>query len=267
MSFDGERVPLPGDIYLCSLEGAAEYDATGGTVATLNFTATGSGLTGNGPWTAVHDVAHAVADTSAGAKGGVKIYVMNAGYGPSAPERDLTDADDGQVAIRGIAQFNGYVDLQGRPNDAGATVEVYNQATRAGSVKLATATSAAGGAYTTSYEGTNLLTIGTTYWLQVDAPGYLPTTVLYSTGATDWANSKVLTTRALTTLANLKLLGGDANDDNKVDITDVGMIGGDYGLTSGFTSGSDVNVDGQVDILDLVLAAGNYDLDSSPWMP
>jgi hypothetical protein len=259
--------------YRCTL--GAEYDANGGTVATFNFTATGSGLTGDGPWTTYFDVIDT--DTSAGAIGGVKVYVNNAGYGdPSDSVRGITDTDDGQIDITGIAQFTGFVDLQGRPNDSGATLEVYDQQPKAGATLLATGASASGGAYTTVLVGTDLLTVATTYWLQIDAPYYLPTTVMYEdlsaptpvVAPLDWAHSHALSTRPLTTLATVKLLGGDATDDDLVDILDLGLIGGVFGKAPGapgYDADADVNGDGQVDILDLVLAGGNYSMDHSPW--
>ncbi|MGQ9586634.1 MAG: right-handed parallel beta-helix repeat-containing protein [Anaerolineae bacterium] len=246
--------------YRCNLQHPdAEYDADGGVVATFHFTAEDNGgLTGNGPWTATFDLSHALTGTSAGAIGGVRVFVNNAGFGsPSASERDITDANDGQIDIRGIGQFTGYVNLQGRTDDSGAGVRVYDQQARAGSTELANATSNSEGAYTTSYVGSHLLTVGTTYWLQVDAWLYLPTT---AASATDWAHSHALDTRPKTTLNTPTLRGGDATDDDTVDITDAACIGRDFGGSPGVcstTGTSDVTGDGLVDILDLVLVASD----------
>ena len=280
-AFDGNCTALTGNdpsggvlYYRCTLDPALDTD--GGDVFTLNFTAEDSDASesGNdGPWTQYFDVSHEETYTSAGAAGGVKIYVNNAGYGaPSITDRVITDTDDGEVTITGIAQYTGFVDLQGRANDSGAAIEVYNQAAKASVTKLASATSSAGGGYTTSYISPNLLTIGTTYYLLVDRALYLPTT---AAAATVYAQSRGLDTRPLTTLLNVKLLGGDATNDNVIAVTDATCIGGDYSKTSGFTecggagSGgtSDVNGDNVVDILDLVLMGGNYDLTFSPWTP
>ena len=86
--------------------------------------------------------------------------------------------------------------------------------------------------------------------------------------ATNWAQSKVLSTRPLTTLSNVVLLGGDGTDDDTIDISDASCIGSDYGTTNNSCAGdSDVNGDGVTDILDLVLMGGNYGLNASPWTP
>jgi hypothetical protein len=76
-------------------------------------------------------------------------------------------------------------------------------------------------------------------------------------------------TRPLTTLNNVVLLGGDATDDDTIDISDATCIGNDYGTSTSTcgTGSSDVNGDGVIDILDLVLMGGNYGLSDSPWTP
>ena len=86
---------------------------------------------------------------------------------------------------------------------------------------------------------------------------------------TPWA----LLHRPFTTLSTVLLLGGDANNNEQIDILDATCIGNDYDKTSGFSNcgdpqgSSDVNGDGIVDILDLVLMGGNYAATSSPWSP
>ncbi len=253
--------------YRCQLLApAAQQDVVGATVATFNFTALpGSGA---GPWTTYLDISALPADTSGAAVGGAKIYVNNAGYGaPSTPGRDITDTDDGAVKITGIAQFTGFIDLQGRTNESGAAVQVFDQELKAGATQYAGAASAAGGAYTTAYIAPNLLTVGSTYWLLVDRPLYLPTTAV---AASSYADSQTLTTRPTTALGTVVLLGGDATDDNLIDVLDASCIGSAYGQAPGVCNGtgsSDVNGDGSVNILDLSLMGGNYAVASSPWAP
>jgi len=267
--------------YYCSLSTGPEWDAeTGvgvsdGTIATFNFTADlpGEAAEDDGYWESFFDVFHDPSDTSSAAVGGVKVYVNNAGFNaPSTSVRDITDTDDGVVRIDGIANFAGFIDLQGRGNDSGGTLQVFDQETILGSTEYANGSSASSGKYTTSHLSTYLLTIESTYWFQADASLYLPTTAVdtspsYPTLPTLYTNGDVLEDRPLTGLLNVQLLGGDANDNDVIDITDAGCIGDDYGVSPSVCGSgtSDVNGDGKVDILDLTLMGGNYDLVSSPW--
>lgn len=265
----------------CSRRGPdADANGMAQTISTLHFTAN-TGMVGDGPWPGVFDLSVLPADLSAGARGGIKVYVNNGGFGaPSAlPGHTITDANDGEIIINGLANYTGYVDLQGRSNDSGAAVEVYNQATKAGATELANASSAAGGAYTTVYIVPNQLVIGTTYYLFADRALYLPTTQMavgYYTPVVplDWTHSKPLATRPLTSLTKVVLLGGDATNEDVVNIGDATCIGSNYGGAAAACGGgnppgnnADVTGDGVVNILDLVLMGGNFDLTSSPWTP
>lgn len=262
--------PTPGVIaYRCQLlDPTPAFSATAGTVATFNFTVAGG--SGDGPWTSTLDIAHAVADTSAAAAGGSRIFVNNAGYGaPSVTARDITDTDDGAVTITGISQYKGFVDLQGRTTETGATIKVWNQTTVAGATQMAQAASAASGAFTTAYVAPQVMTVGTEYWLHVDRRLFLATT---AKSATSFAHSKLLTTRPTTALATVVLLGGDATNDEIVDVNDATCIGGGYAAApvvcgDDSTGTSDANEDGVVDVLDLSLMGGNYGKTSSTWTP
>jgi hypothetical protein len=78
------------------------------------------------------------------------------------------------------------------------------------------------------------------------------------------------TTRVLHALENYSapathLLGGDANNDAQIDISDLTCIGGSFGSVAvlcGTAGSSDINADGVVNILDLVLTGSNYGLAS-----
>jgi parallel beta-helix repeat protein len=267
--------------YHCHLElYEAERDVVGETILTMNVTAGGGGLPSTGsPWDAPFDISHLEAENSAGAVAGVKIWVNNAGYGlPSLPERDLTDADDGKLVITGIANYRGFVDLEGRANDSGAHVQVYSVADKMTSILLADAYSASSGAYYTAHLAPNVLLLGNTYSLFIDRDLFLPTTVMAVDAnlnpippiPTVWYHSKLLSVAPYTPLNMVLLLGGDANNDDVIDILDAGCIGGDYSLTPGVcgTGGtSDVNGDGVVDMLDLSLMGTNYTKNYSPWNP
>ncbi|MBU4224407.1 MAG: hypothetical protein KKC71_01120 [Chloroflexi bacterium] len=65
------------------------------------------------------------------------------------------------------------------------------------------------------------------------------------------------------TASATRLLGGDANNDRLIDLSDLTCIGGSFGGapdTCGATGSSDINADGAVNILDLVLPGSNYGL-------
>lgn len=269
--------------YRCSLEyPTPEFTASGGTIMTLTFTTNVGSLPGNGPWITTFDISSDPVDTSAGAVGGAKVWVNNAGYGaPSAAGRDITDGDDGQITINGAANYTGFVDLQGRSNDSGALVQVLDQSDKTASIELANATSAPGGGYTTAYLPSKFLTVGQTYYLFIDRELYLPTTIMMTDPnlippppvPTDWAHFKLLSQRPLTPLSTVILLGGDAVSDDLIDILDAGCIGSAYNAstpnatTCSGQGSSDVNADTYTNLYDLTLMGGNFTLNSSPWTP
>jgi hypothetical protein len=261
--------------YCNRLSPAADAGGAGMLVNTINFLVDpDSSRDGQDSWTTYLDLKHNDG-LSAAARDGIKAWVDNAGFGaPSAAGRDITDTQDGTIVIAGLAQYTGYIDLQGRTNDSGAKLNVYNQATISGATLLADATSASSGAYTTVYQALKRLVIGDTYYFQVDRALYLPTTRTFfdplvpsDPAPTDWADFKLLSDRPTTLLQNVVLLGGDATDDNLINVNDAGLIGGAYGdaVTCAAGACADVTGDGKVDILDLTLMGGNYEKTSSPW--
>ena len=86
-------------------------------------------------------------------------------------------------------------------------------------------------------------------------------------------NLQVVQTNVLvygaTRLPGVTLAAGDANNDNKVDIGDFGVLvnayGGDAGFTgSGYDARANFNYDGVVDIADFGLLVNNYGSQGSP---
>lgn len=138
--------------------------------------------------------------------------------------------------------IDGTVDLQGRSDESGAVV------------------TALPGGYddTTDSAGDYAVTQVPpgTYTVIVEMARYLDATkggVLVNAGA-------------VTTLGQVKLLGGDANDDDIINILDLSIIGGAFGTSPPSNAKGDINDDGTVNILDLVLAGGNYTKTSPvPW--
>ncbi len=240
------------------------YTQAGSVLAILSFTAENNGgLLDPGPWTTHLDI-KALTSASA-AIGGVKVFVNNAGYGASA-QLPIDDSQDGQINITPTGQFTGFIDLQGRPNETGGTVTVYDSSTVGSAIALAAGTSNSGGSYTTSGIAGAFLPLGQTFWLYADAPLFLPTTADVDLV---YAHSAVLTIRPLTLLNPLMLRGGDATDNNFVNILDATCIGTDFGgvISTCSTGNSDVNADGVINVLDLTLMGTNWQHAYSEWTP
>jgi hypothetical protein len=232
-----------------------EFD--GGTIGVVNFDAIDAG-------SSTLDIDHV--ETTSAALGGVKVFVNNAGFNaPTIPARDITDTDDGQ--INNSATFTGFIDLQGRSNDSGGVMQVYD--TASGTTLMSQGTSGAGGGYLTTPVASNVLLVGSTYWFYADRDLYLPTTANFP--ASPSTHSKLASVSS-TLLNILVLFGGDATNDNFINIQDAGCIGGDYQTAGGICvlagSHSDVNGDGIVNIQDLALMGGNWMRTfSGPWTP
>ena len=260
--------PVTGQLtYRCNLAPPptpSGYTMAESLIASLNFTAENNGsLIDPGPWMTNFDLDEQT--TTAGAVGGVRVFVNNAGYGAS--ERPpIDDSDDGEVVIGPVGNFGGFIDLQGRSNDSGGTLTVYDDDDVGTATALAAGTSNSAGSYATSGIAGALLPLGDTYWLYVDAPLYLPTTadpdLLY-------AHSAVLTDRPVTPLNLVLLRGGDATDNNFVNVLDATCIGTDFGgtISTCVTGHSDVNADGSINILDLTLMGSNWQHGFSEWTP
>jgi len=153
---------------------------------------------------------------------------------------------DGEIVVLGWSDLEGTVELQGRsgPDWDGAVITATNGYTYNTTV--------------TNLDGTWCVAevIAGTYTVEVEMERYLDAS---KTGVVVGDDSTV-------TLSQVKLLGGDANDDDYINIQDLSLIGGAFGTTSGdpnWNGKADINDDGTVNILDLVLAGGNYH-ESSP---
>ena len=169
-----------------------------------------------------------------GALGGVNIYVDS--------------VTDDTLTILGTTTVSGVVDLQGRDNDSGAVVDPLAGVTYG--YDPSPVTTGPWGTYSFSNMTDD------TYTFKIEMARYLD------------ASAVVVVSGDTMTLNKAILLGGDVNDSDEIDITDLSSIGGKFGETvNPATTPQDINYDGLVDILDLVLAAGNYGLTSSPWTP
>jgi len=191
----------------------------------------------------------------------VTFHVKDAGYGNSdmtLTEVKLTDIVSDRITPEGTewdrievldtATVSGPVDLQGRANDSGAVVSFTNAGYPA-----------FGASDTTDVDGDYDVRVpkATGWDITIEMVRYLDASAV---GQSLGGDSH--------TLSEAYLLGGDANDDDIINILDLSAIGGKFGMTvNPATTAADINYDGVVNILDLVLAGGNYMKTESPWTP
>lgn len=160
-------------------------------------------------------------------------------------------AQFGWLELYGTGNLAGSVDLQGRSNESGAVVTIISVGGH-----TAWTTTVVNGSW--SFTGIPAVS----YQVNIEQERYLDA----QKGAA--GSGVVVTAGGTTTLNQVKLLGGDANDDDLVDISDATIIGGEFGKSGGGISDfrADINNDGTVDIMDLVLFGGNYSKTSPvPW--
>lgn len=151
-----------------------------------------------------------------------------------------SDSIPGSILILPMSVITGQVELQGRTNWSGAVAAAWPGG--------ASGTSDASGFYT--------ITVPTdTYSITVEMERYLD------------AERVFVLVRGENTLPNVLLLGGDADEDDLVDVSDITIITGLYGFhVDPLTERADINADGEVDISDITLASGNYWCTSPvPW--
>jgi hypothetical protein len=165
------------------------------------------------------------------------------------------NAGTGTITVYGMATITGTVALQGRttPITAGTVTLTDVSATFAPTTTTFDATTGMFTAIVPSLMG------GTNYTVLASHSLYLGSQ----------KTNVVVTPNDTPNIGNTQLLGGDAVYDGVIDISDLGCIGGAFGgapTTCGGLGGSDINADNIVNILDLVLAGGNYGLNSpQPW--
>lgn len=155
------------------------------------------------------------------------------------------------LTLYGLGNLAGSVDLQGRTVESGGTVSILNAA---GYLASTTIDDAGLWSFTNIPAGS--------YQVNIEMARYLDA----QKGAD--AGGVTVPSGGTNTLTLVKLLGGDANDDDLVDVSDASIIGGMFGLSgAGLTDvRADINNDGIVNILDLALMGGNYNKVSPvPW--
>lgn len=143
-----------------------------------------------------------------------------------------SDSIPGSILILPMSVITGQVELQGRTNWSGAVAAAWPGG--------ASGTSDASGFYT--------ITVPTdTYTITVEMERYLDAERVFAL------------VRGENTLPNVFLLGGDASDNDVINIVDLSYIGAMYGSTvDPLTERADINADGRVNLIDILAAAVNY---------
>jgi hypothetical protein len=163
---------------------------------------------------------------------------------PSLATRDgdriIPSVTAGTIRVLPKAVVNGSVQLQGRSDWSLAEVSMLPS----------------GLTQTTGADGLYSFTLRVdTYTATVEMERYLDAERVFTL------------TRGLNLLPMVRLLGGDVNSDDWIDILDISAIGGKYGFTvDPLTENADINADGKIDILDISVTGGNFWVGSPvPW--
>jgi uncharacterized repeat protein (TIGR01451 family) len=154
---------------------------------------------------------------------------------------------DGTLNVLATGTLEGTVDVQGRADESGAEVCAW----QVGAEPECTTTDAAG------YYSFSLP--ADTYDVFVEMARYLDAEKA----------AQVVVAGGTTTLCQVKVLGGDANDDDVINILDLSFIGFRFDRSigdPGWDVRADINNDGTINILDLVGAGANFGKTSPvPW--
>ncbi|MCX6058562.1 MAG: cohesin domain-containing protein [Chloroflexi bacterium] len=150
------------------------------------------------------------------------------------------------LTVCGFATVNGVVSLQGRPTPINSGTVTLTGAFGPYSANFNSST----GAW--SIPNIKVMPGGTNYTFDAAHGLYLGNRMTHA-----------LMPGETYAAAATKLKGGDADNTGLIDVSDITCISGSFGaapVTCGATGSSDINADGLVNILDLVLPGGNYGL-------
>lgn len=153
-----------------------------------------------------------------------------------------------QITVYGYATVSGAVTLQGRstPINTG-TVTLTDLG--GNFPPMTTTFSAADGTY--SFSNVPAMPTGSNYQFDADHSLYLGNRQTHTLNPGDSY-----------TAPTTKLLGGDADDSDLIDLSDLTIVGGQFGNSgAGITDArANINADNDVNIFDLVLPGGNFNL-------
>lgn len=206
---------------------ATSIDNVGGQVRyAASLTAPAAALNGGGNLIAI--------TFKAKAQGSTPLWFSSLKLVDAGAQVIPTGYTDGQVMVgsaQTAAMLAGTVQLEGRTNYSGVTVQIDGGAT---------VTTTADGKYTvTTTAGQHTLTFTRSSYLARSAT------------AQAIAGSTV-------TLSTVTLLGGNINGDNCIDILDLAAVASQFSSTTPTPAATDINGDGRVDIVDVVLVAKNF---------
>jgi len=250
--FDGDLVVVANEVFIDtpSIPHPTECDTQACVhVAASHTGGSGAVINGTGPVATITWVGLAPGSPAFG------IPVVEGGVAPGSL---LADSDGDPITIDGISvpevavtypgDIEGAVQRQGtRTDNEGVEITVMED----GGIVASTSTITDG---TFSLE----VPIGGTYSVDASYPGYLHAqkSAVYVVGTT-------------VDVGATKLVGGDVNDDNCINILDIVSIIGKFGESELPASDSeDINDDGTINIFDLTISAGNFGrCGPTPWAP
>ena len=225
-----------GDFFPTPLVGVNQADAVAGTwFGAVSLKRPATPLTGNGLLATITYEAQAPGSTTVTCD---PLLADENGF--TLPSNSTPSGD---ITVLPFAILDGTLTYQGRLDHNGATV------TAVGPVTQQDTTDSAG------LFNINDLRAGH-YEVTADAAGYLPACITAD-----------LTSGQQLTLPAIVIRGGDANDDDVINIGDATLLGSHFGQdVPPADSRADINADNHVNIQDLAILGGNYELNGcQPW--